>query len=96
MHRLGYASSLLAGLLLAVPAAAQPARNGNVYNGTAHEPAPGPVHGNESAAGVALPPQKAQQQNNELESLNKQLTDKANRDPAKGTPTPSPPNASGR
>ncbi len=96
MYRPGYASALLAGLLLAIPAGAQPARNGNVYNGTAHQPAPGPVHGNESAAGVALPQQQEQQRNKEVETLNKQLTDKANHDPAKGTPTPPPPNASGR
>ena len=98
MNSRRHAVALLASVTLLLPAVAgaQTARNGNVYNGTAHEPAAGPVHGNEKAAGVAQPPGQAEHQTNEVESLNKQLTEKADHDPAKNTPAPLPPNASGR
>jgi hypothetical protein len=98
MNFMRHAVALLASVTLLLPAAsgAQTARNGNIYNGTAHEPSPGPVHSDEKAAGVALPPNQAEQQTNEVESLDKQLTEKADHDPAKNTPAPVPPRSSGR
>ncbi len=96
MTKLTYALALLGGLSLAIPAGAQTARNANIYDGTAHEPSPGPVHSDEKAAGVGLTPQQTQQQNSEVETLDRELTERANRDAAQGTPAPQPPNASGR
>ena len=90
---------LLAALLLALPAAsprAQPARNGNVWNGESHEPAAGAVQGNEAAAGVAPPAQKAQQENHDLAVMDRTLTQRAKQDANQMPPPPQPPNATGR
>lgn len=51
---------LLAALLILTAAPAFAQQNGNVYNGTAHEPAKGDVVERERSAGV-LPPEQAQQ-----------------------------------
>ncbi len=93
-----HAGALLASVTLLLPGAAgaQTARNANIYNGTGHEPAAGPVRNDERAAGVALPPGQADQQTKDLESMDKQLTQKANQDTAQKPPAPLPPNATGR
>ncbi len=65
----GIAWALLAALAMpVVPAQAQdtPARNGNVYNGTAHEPSP-------AAGNQGLSPQQQQQQNAVIEQLDRQV-----------------------
>ena len=92
------AGVLLAGVLLAMPGAAQtpPSRIGNIWNGIPHEPSGPAVRADESAAGIALPQQKAQQQDQELEQIARQLTGKANPDAGSNGPPPQPPNASGR
>ncbi len=50
-----------------------PAQNGNVYNGTAHEPNAGAVQSQERAAGVAPAPARQKQLNNTVEQLDKQV-----------------------
>ncbi len=92
MHR----TIILAALLSAAPALAQPARNGNVWNGQSHEPTAGAVTGNEAAAGVAPSDAKTRQENHDLDVMGRQLTDKANRDAANSPGFPRPPNPSGR
>ena len=52
---------------------APPAQNGNVYNGTAHEPNPAATQQQEQSAGVGLSTQQQQQQTNTVEQLDKQL-----------------------
>lgn len=60
-------------ILGAAPALAQqsggPAQNGNVYDGTAHEPNAGVVHTQEKNAGIAPPPAQQQRLNNDVEAL---------------------------
>ncbi len=46
-----------------------PAQNGNVYDGTAHEPSAGAVQAQEKNAGVAPPPAQQQKLNNDVEAL---------------------------
>jgi hypothetical protein len=74
------ALALPATVSLPIPAQAQPARIGNVWGGEAHEPIPGEVHGRERDAGVALSDQQAQEQQDELDRLGKQLSDQAAQD----------------
>ncbi len=50
-----------------------PARNGNIYDGTAHEPNPNSVTAQEKAAGVALPPAKSRAVTNHVEQLDKSI-----------------------
>ena len=52
---------------------APPSRIGNVYNGTAHEPNPATVQGNESAAGVAAPSSQQKANDKSLQNLNRQI-----------------------
>lgn len=52
---------------------APPARNGDIYNGTAHEPNAGVVTLQEKAAGVALPPAQNRAANNRVEQLDKNI-----------------------
>jgi len=74
-------SCCLAAAILALPAAAfAQARNGNVYDGLAHEPAAGPVRQDEQAAGVAPSQGTANAENRELENLDQQLTNQAAQD----------------
>ena len=56
-------------------AAAQtpPARIGNVYDGTAHQPNPGAVRAGEQAAGVAAPPAQQKKEDDTIRQLDKQL-----------------------
>ncbi len=72
-----FAALLLSLMLMAGTAAAQdnkpPARIGNVYDGTAHEPNPGAVRAGESAAGVLPPASVSKGENKTIEQLNKQL-----------------------
>ncbi len=53
--------------------AAAPARNANVWDGTAHEPNPTIVHTQEKAAGVQLSPQQQTEQTDTVEHLAQQL-----------------------
>ena len=65
-------------LIAATPAFAQdaaPARNANVYDGTAHQPTAGGVQAQERAAGVA--PAQGQQLDNTVEQLNAQVQNNA-------------------
>ena len=72
-----FAIALFASFTMAGAAAAQdsgpPARIGNVYNGTAHEPNPGVVHSEEKAAGVAPSPGAVKQDNKAVEQLDKNV-----------------------
>ena len=52
-----------------------PARNGNVYDGTAHEPNAGSVTTQEKAAGVALPPAQSKAATDHVEQLDKSIQD---------------------
>ena len=65
----------LACVLGSMTAAAQtpPARIGNVYDGTAHQPTPGAVQPNEQAAGVAPPPAQQKKEDDTVRQLDKQL-----------------------
>ncbi len=74
----GIGWALLGVLALHFAAAqAQPAQNGNVYNGTAHEPNPSATQQQEQSAGVGLSQQQQQQQTNTVEQLDKQLQNTA-------------------
>jgi hypothetical protein len=57
----------------AAPKADVPARNANVYNGTAHEPAVGPTIQREQAAGVAGSQETQRRETNIVEQLNRQV-----------------------
>ncbi|HKM62741.1 MAG TPA: hypothetical protein VJY39_09650 [Acidisphaera sp.] len=75
-------AALVAIALLALPSVASAqgvvsAREGNIWNGTAHEPSALSVHSAERAAGVAEPPAQAQQQTRTVEQLDCQLTGQA-------------------
>ena len=65
----------LACVLGGLPVSAQtpPARIGNVYDGTAHEPNPAAVHQSESAAGVAAPPAEQKKEEDTVQQIDKQL-----------------------
>jgi hypothetical protein len=64
---------------------AQPARDGNVYNGMDHQPTAGVVHSQEESAGIALTPRREDAENRDLAALNQQLQQKAEQD-AKAVP----------
>ena len=75
-------------VLNGLPAAAQtpPPRNGNIYDGTAHEPNPSAVHQNERAAGVMPSASVQKKERNTVEQLDRQLLgpkDNLNPPPAK-------------
>lgn len=60
----------------ATPAVAQdaaPARNANVYDGTAHQPSAGGVQSQEKAAGVAPAPAQQRQLDDSVEQLGAQV-----------------------
>ena len=57
----------------AAPKADVPARNANVYNGTAHEPAAGPTIQRAQAAGVAESLETQRHETNTVEQLNNQV-----------------------
>ena len=69
----------LAAAFVATTALAQdnapPARNGDIYNGTAHEPNAGVVTQQEKAAGIGLPPAQSRAANNRVEQLDKNIQD---------------------
>jgi hypothetical protein len=88
-------TALLAALLTPGLALAQ-ARNGNVWNGRAHEPDAGNVIANERAAGVAPSAAQQAQENRDLDRMGQKLTEKARKDAATAPPQPRPPNPSGR
>ena len=67
--------------------AAPPGRIGNVYNGTSHEPNPGAVHSNESAAGVAPSPSVTKNLDNSVQQLDKQV--QTNSQPGNAAPAES-------
>ena len=91
----GAATALLVASLASGLAHAQ-ARNGNVWNGRAHEPDAGSVGANERAAGIAPPTAQQDQENRELDRMGQTLTEKARRDAATAPPQPRPPDPSGR
>lgn len=72
-----FAAFCLTSVLMVGSAAAQdnspPARIGNVYNGTAHEPNAGAVRADESAAGVAPSPSAARADNKAVQQLDHQV-----------------------
>lgn len=68
-------AALAAAILVPAVAVAQ-ARNGNVYDGTAHQPTAG-VQQNERAAGVAPSQQTIQNQNADLDSMGRKLLNDA-------------------
>jgi hypothetical protein len=72
------------------------ARNGNVWNGRAHEPDAGSVGANERAAGIAPPTAQQEQESRDLDRMGQALTDKANRDAVTAPAQPRPPNPNGR
>ena len=71
-------------LLLSLPAVAQaqPARIGNIYNGTAHQPN-ADVQNDEAAAGVRQSPSAEKAENEKLDAIGKQLLEKSRRDAAR-------------
>ncbi len=91
----GAATALLVASLAPGLAFAQ-ARNGNVWNGRAHEPDAGNVGSNERAAGVAEPEGQRAQENQDLDRMGRALTEKARRDAATAPPQPRPLNPDGR
>jgi hypothetical protein len=62
------AAILLSMAILAATAQAQPARNGNVWDGKSHEPAAGAVESQQRSAGVAPAPEKEKALNNEVDN----------------------------
>jgi hypothetical protein len=77
---------MLAALCLAGPARAQ--QNGNVYNGTSHEPAAGDVHEKERAAGLAAPAPVRQRRDEDVEKLGDQVLRQSHQTMPKDPPKP--------
>ncbi len=63
-----------------VAAFAQPAREGNIYNGMDHQPTAGAVQSQEQAAGIAPSNAREQDENRSLSMLNRQLLQRARKD----------------
>jgi hypothetical protein len=61
-----------------------PARNGNVWDGKAHQPTAADVTGRERQSGIAPPDPHARAQQEDLDRMGRQLTDRA----AKVAPVP--------
>jgi hypothetical protein len=67
------AASLASIPALGAPVNTPPARIGNVWNGTAHEPDPLVVASQERRSSIALPPQREKAETDEVESLYERL-----------------------
>lgn len=84
-------------LLLAAPAVAQtttaPSQNADTWGGVRHAPG-ADLHGNEKAAGVALPPGQRRAQTDEVEQLQQQILQRAEKGTddgiLNGAPAPQP------
>ncbi len=78
-------------LVIAAAALVQPARNGNVWNGRAHQPAAG-VAESEAAAGVAPTDETVRRQDRDLNTMGRRLIDKARQGTARdqGLPPEAP------
>ena len=75
---------ILAGVTLgSAPASAQPARNGDIYDGTAHQPTQGAVVRREDKAGVEPPPAVRQENRQTVDEISKQLLHDEAVDPPK-------------
>lgn len=59
------------------PPPAPPARNGNVFDSTAHEPNAGATTAQERASGVAPTQQQQQSESNQVEQLDRQIEQRA-------------------
>ena len=65
---------LLISLMTAGPAMAQQApRNGNVWDGVAHQPSRSTVQNEEKARGIVAPPQDQKRQDDAVESLAREV-----------------------
>jgi len=74
----GVCSGILILLMTAGAAVAQEApRNGNVWNGVAHQPNPSTVQSNKEARGVVASPQDQMRQDDAVESLARELLRKS-------------------
>ena len=62
--------------LFAWPQDRVPTREGNIWNGTDHEPVPSEVSRDEQAAGIAPPAAQQDETNNQVERLYRQLMGK--------------------
>ncbi len=84
--------ALLAGamLLLAVPAAAQPARNGPEWGGKDHQPTEGEVVRRERQDGVAPSPAERGQDARTVQQLDRQLLHDETADPPTNAASPAP------
>ena len=84
--------ALLAGtmLLLAVPAAAQPARNGPEWGGKDHQPTEGEVVRRERQDGVAPSPAERGQDARTVQQLDQQLLHDEAVDPPTNAASPAP------
>ena len=66
--------TLFAGPVVAIAQSDIATREGNIWNFQRHEPSAPGVQNAERAAGVALPPEQAQRENQQVEQLERQLT----------------------
>ena len=64
---------VLSCLIALAPCAAAAQQNGNVYDGTAHEPAAGDVNQKERATGLAQPAPVQRRENEDVEKLGDQV-----------------------
>ena len=65
---------ILISLMAAGPAVAQQApRNGNVWNGVAHQPSLSSIQNDEKARGIVASPQEQKRQDDAVESLAREL-----------------------
>ncbi|CAH2598601.1 conserved exported protein of unknown function [Rhodovastum atsumiense] len=74
--------AFFATLLLPAVATGQPARNGNVWDGTAHQPGATGVEDSQRRAGVAPSDAQARQEEQDLDRIGRQLNDRAAQDAA--------------
>jgi hypothetical protein len=70
-------SIILIALIATGPALAQ-SRNGNVWDGFAHQPNPSVVRDNEKAKGVLASPQEQTRRDDILDRLGRQLLERSN------------------
>ena len=68
--------------------AARAQQNGNVYNGTSHEPAAGDVIGKERSAGIAPPAPVQQRRDEDVEQLGDQVLKQSRETMPKDPPKP--------
>jgi hypothetical protein len=72
-------SLMFIALVIAGPALAQSPRNGNVWNGVAHQPNVPVVRSDEKAKGILASPQEQLRRDDVLDRLGREMLERSNR-----------------